>query len=153
LFFGVTTSLGEDVPGAPPKTTREKIAQHAADPTCNGCHQFMDPLGLALEHFDALGAYRTTEYGLPIDASGELAGAEFRDLGGLARVLRGHPDVGACLVRRMYRYATGHLEEFGEEPALRALYDRLAAGGYRVRDTALQLVLSPGFRLTSEGLQ
>ena len=150
---GVTTSLGEDVPGAPPKTTREKIAQHAADPTCNGCHQFMDPLGLALEHFDALGAYRTTEYGLPIDASGELAGAEFRDLGGLARVLRGHPDVGACLVRRMYRYATGHLEEFGEEPALRALYDRLAAGGYRVRDTALQLVLSPGFRLTSEGLQ
>jgi len=150
---GVSTSLEEDPPGASPSTTREKISRHATDPTCNGCHQFMDPIGLALEHFDAIGAYRTTEFGVPIDASGELAGAEYRGLSGLAGVLRAHPDVGACLVRRMYRFATGHLEEPGEQPAIFSLVAALSDDEFRVRSTALEIVLSPGFRLTAEAAQ
>ena len=56
-----------------PTTVRARMEQHRASPACAGCHKVMDPLGLALENFDAVGAWRTRDAGLPIDASGELA--------------------------------------------------------------------------------
>jgi hypothetical protein len=133
-----------------PETMREKVSRHRADPTCNGCHQYMDPLGLALENFDAVGAYRTTDQGLPIDATGELMGERFQGAAGLGKALRETPDFGACLVRRMYRHATGHLENPGEEPAVRALVERLAEGGHRLKALAVETVASPGFRRVGE---
>ncbi len=129
---GVVAQLPEG--DGSPETMREKVTLHRADPTCNGCHQYMDPMGLALENFDAIGAYRTTDQGLPIDATGELLGETFVGAAGLGQALRASPDVSACLVRRMYRHATGHLETRGEEPAVRALTAQLprrAAAGSR----------------------
>ena len=150
-----------DIPPPPPgipnledgpagqQTMRQKLERHRADPTCNGCHQYMDPLGLALEHFDAIGAYRTTDQGLPIDARGDLDGVSFNGPTQLGHVLADHPDLGACLVRRMYRYATGHLEGRGEEPALLELSWKLGQAGHRVKALAVELAASPGFRLAS----
>ena len=67
----VVPPFPEEVPGVP-ATVRGRMEQHRANPACAGCHKVMDPLGLALENFDAVGAWRTRESGLPIDASGEL---------------------------------------------------------------------------------
>ena len=64
-----------DAPGATQRTTRQKLEQHRmAGSSCAACHQVMDPVGLGLENFDGVGAYRTMEVGLPIDASGNLDG-------------------------------------------------------------------------------
>ena len=145
---GVVTQLPEG--DGSPETMRAKVTRHRADPTCNGCHQFMDPMGLALENFDAIGAYRTTDQGLPIDATGELIGETFQGATGLGRAIRGTSDLGACLARRMYRHATGHLEIPGEEPAVQALVAQLEASGGRVKALALALVVSPGFRLVGD---
>ena len=67
----VVPPFPEEVPGVP-STVRGRMEQHRANPACAGCHKVMDPLGLALENFDAVGAWRTRDSGLPIDASGEL---------------------------------------------------------------------------------
>jgi hypothetical protein len=157
--FVVSNLLCFDVPPPPagvvaelpegdgsPETMREKVERHRSDPTCNACHQFMDPIGLALENFDAIGAYRTTEQGLPIDASGELAGATFDGAVELARTLRESPDFAACVARRLYRYGTGHLELRSEAPAITELVGRLSEGGGRLKGLALALVTSAGFR-------
>ncbi len=59
---------------APGATTRERFAQHDKDPACSGCHSLMDPIGFGFEHYDAVGAYRTTDNGLPVDATGWFPG-------------------------------------------------------------------------------
>src|SRR5438034_7427226 len=65
---GVDTNL-TDKPGSAPKTIREKLAQHRTNPTCNGCHSVIDPLGFTLENFDVIGGWRTVdEAGRPVDA-------------------------------------------------------------------------------------
>ena len=72
--------------GAQPLTMRERMEQHRANPACASCHNVMDPLGLALENFDAVGAWRTRDAGQPIDASGELSdGTQARRRGRAAR--------------------------------------------------------------------
>jgi Protein of unknown function (DUF1588)/Protein of unknown function (DUF1592)/Protein of unknown function (DUF1595)/Protein of unknown function (DUF1587)/Protein of unknown function (DUF1585) len=63
-------------PNDPTLTTRERFAAHTSNPSCQGCHTMMDPIGYTLENFDATGAFRTTENGKPIDASGALAGTD-----------------------------------------------------------------------------
>jgi hypothetical protein len=70
---GVNTSLPTDTT----TTTRQKLVAHRATPSCAGCHGQFDPLGLAMEHFDAIGKYRATENGLPIDVTGTLDGVNF----------------------------------------------------------------------------
>ncbi|MCB9525903.1 MAG: DUF1592 domain-containing protein [Myxococcales bacterium] len=142
---GVATNL-DGVGGDAPTTTREKLARHAADPTCAGCHQFMDPLGLALENFDALGAWRTTENGHPIDARGEFRGEPFVGGRALAERVAATDDFAACQVRRLYRYALGHLEAYSELPAIDELALAFQADGRRFRGLVLALVSHPAFR-------
>ena len=91
---GVDTNLAADKPGAAPKTMREKLAQHRSSPTCNGCHSVIDPLGFALENFDAIGRWRTTdESGRPVDSTGEtLGGAKIDGLRGLRSLLLDQPE-------------------------------------------------------------
>ena len=73
------------------QTTRQKVEQHSTNPTCAACHKLMDPVGLALENFDAIGHYRDTENGHAIDASGELDGVQYAGPAGLAQAIAGHP--------------------------------------------------------------
>ncbi|MFN3199073.1 MAG: DUF1592 domain-containing protein [Bradymonadia bacterium] len=143
---GVNTSLEPDPDGAPPTTTRAKLERHREDPTCASCHVYMDPIGLALENYDAIGAWRTIEAETPIDASGNLDGEDF--LGGrqLSALIAGRDDFTECQVRRLYRYAQGHLEGPGEALALAELGEAFVESGYRVRSLALALVTHPSFR-------
>jgi hypothetical protein len=99
-------------------TLRDRVAFHLQNPACAGCHVLMDPIGLGLERFDALGQYRLTENGVPIDPSSEIDGVAFEDAAGLDEIIADSEDTRACLVRTMYRYATGHVERLGETQTL-----------------------------------
>jgi hypothetical protein len=106
----------------------------------------MDPLGLELENFDALGVWRTTEHGLPIDPSGELDRVPFVGAKELGRMLAARPDFGECVARQFYRHGMGHLESRGEEPAIRSLQASLIRSQYRFSALLTELALSEAFR-------
>jgi hypothetical protein len=144
----VSTKLPKDQPGNP-RTTRQKLAVHRKAAQCAGCHKAMDPLGLAFETYDGIGAYRTRDGALPIDPSGELDGVPFRDPRALAELLRASPAVGVCVARNLLRFALGHLESEGEEPLIDELSQGLERDGYRFLSLVLNVVGSRGFRYLS----
>lgn len=130
-------------------TLRERVAKHLEEPVCAGCHELMDPLGLSLENFDAIGRFRTTENGAAIDASGYLDGRDFDDAKGLAEALAESETTSRCLVRTMYRYGTGHAEQPSETAVLRDLHDQFLASGRSVQSLIIALAKSDGFRLVA----
>ncbi|HJL00755.1 MAG TPA: DUF1592 domain-containing protein [Polyangiaceae bacterium LLY-WYZ-15_(1-7)] len=140
----VDTSIPEPVAGA--VTLRERVARHLEDPSCAGCHRLMDPLGLGLENFDALGLWRDTDNGAPIDASGELSGVYYETPVELADAIAADPDYVECLGLTAYRFATGHEETGGEEVVMRELQKTFAESGYRVKALLRAIALSEGFR-------
>jgi hypothetical protein len=143
----VNTTFPVDAPGAAPRTTRQKLEQHRlAGSSCAACHTVMDPIGLGLENFDGVGAYRTTEAGQKIDASGDLDGVMYTDARGLGAALKNHPDLGSCLTRGVLRYTIAHLETPGEQPVVDALSQQFAANGYKFGSLVLGVVASASFR-------
>ena len=124
------------------RTMRERLTEHRTDPTCAGCHKLMDPIGLALESFDSDGEYRLSENGAALDTSGELDGIPFTDAAGLGRAMRENPAAAACLVRRLYSYATGRVPVRHDMPWIRYLEGRFAAGGYRLPELMRQIATS-----------
>jgi len=141
-------SIVEDTMGEL-RTARERLEAHVTNDACAGCHTLTDPIGLALESFDAIGMLRDEENGVPIDTSGDLDGAAYEDAAGLGRALRDHPALGPCLVRSLYRYAAGREVQSGEQALLEFLNERFAESEYRVRELMREVVLSDGFRTTS----
>ncbi|MFL5307226.1 MAG: DUF1588 domain-containing protein, partial [Polyangia bacterium] len=135
-----------DPPAGVVLTKRQKLTNHEAVATCAVCHKLMDPLGLTLENFDAIGGLRTTDQGLSIDVSGNLDGTAFNGPVELGQVLASQPATADCLVRNFYRYGTGHVETASEQPVLDALKAQFRSGGYHVRDLLLAIVTSDGFR-------
>ena len=140
----VVTDLNVTASG--PKTMRQKLEQHATDSLCATCHSKMDPIGLTLENFDGIGAFRTMDVGQMIDARGELDGVQVDDAKGLALALKAHPDAAICAARSLYRFAAGHLETTGEQPLVLALGDDFAKNGAHFRSLLLAVVQSAGFR-------
>jgi hypothetical protein len=141
---GVDTSIPEATTEAP--TMRERVAQHLEDPSCSGCHNLTDYIGLGLENFDGLGGWRDAENGTTIDASGTLDGIAFGGPAGLGRAVRDHEDLGPCLAATVFRYATGHVDADGED-ALRDWHARgFAENGYDVRWLLADIAASPAFR-------
>jgi hypothetical protein len=110
-----------DRKGGPPMTTRQVLEHHRTLPACASCHAFFDPIGVAFEHFDGVGAHRTTEEGIAIDTSGDLDGRTYRTLGELLTLLKSDPRVGACLARHAYNYASGHQGGAGEDDLVKTL--------------------------------
>lgn len=159
--FVLTNVLCRDIPPPPPgvpelpeddgtpRTQRMRLARHVADPACASCHEAIDPPGLALEHFDAIGGFRTTDNTLPVDAEVVMFGTPLEGADGLGDYLAGSPQVGACVARRMFRFGVGHLETTGELPAMRDYERALRLGGYSLRALALALVTSDAFRYAS----
>lgn len=146
----VDTDLDKpDMEDPGPKTQREKLEPHRADPTCAGCHNVTDPLGLALEHFDTVGRYREFDQGLVIDASGDLDGLPFLDGAELATRLREHPEVARCLVRKLATYSAGRLPAFAELETLAALEDALGFEGNRFDRLLFALVTHDDFRFAN----
>jgi hypothetical protein len=124
-----------------PATTRQRFEQHASEPICRACHQMMDPLGFALEHFDAVGRYRETEAGLPIDASGEVAvlPEPFDGAVELASEIAANPTSQDCFVQQWARYAYGRSVADAAECTRRQLQERFLASGQNVLDLIVGL--------------
>ncbi len=141
----VDFTLIEDAANPRFKTARERLKAHASEAMCAGCHKIMDPIGLALEHFDSSGGYRTSEHGASIDTAGELDGQKFTDAADLGRVVSNHPAAPSCLVTRMYSYGVGRAVERGEREMVADLQKSFAAEGYRVPDLMRHIALSEQF--------
>ncbi len=132
-----------------PPTLRERLEEHRSNPTCAGCHAFIDPPGFLFEHYDSMGRYRETAEGHPIDSSGDLDGLPLTDALDLADVIADDDRVGKCIARQLFRYASGRLEARAERPALKALERAFAESGYDFRALLVALVLSDAFRLVA----
>ncbi len=130
----------DEAPIDMPMTKRERLALHRENDSCANCHAFMDPLGLPLETFDAIGRYRTTELGLTIDPSGEFDGTPVADARELGFAVADSETVANCMVRKFYSYALG----FEERTVDRAVVDELTAAfqtsGYKLRELVLAIV-------------
>ena len=140
----VVPVLAEPDPDAP--TMRDRLRVHATDPACASCHTLMDPLGLALEHFDALGRYRDRDEGHVLDTRGELDGKGFDGAVELGQLLRADPRTAECLVRQAFRYTLGHVEGRGEEPQIEALASEFEGSGHDLVGLFRSLSLSEVFR-------
>jgi hypothetical protein len=133
----------------PNKTTRDNLELHRTAPACAGCHAIFDPMGLALEHFDAIGRYRETENGLPIDATGALEdGTPFDGAVGLGTALRGYAPAIECLLRHFYRGVNGRTDDMQaiEKPQVDAMVASLNARNFVFRDLVADFVASDAFR-------
>ena len=151
---GVDTNLGTDKPGAPPKTIREKLAQHRTNPTCNGCHSMIDPLGFTLENFDVIGGWRTVdEAGRPVDATGTtLGGSKIEGLRGLRALLLEDPEqFPRTVTEKLMTYAFGRRVEYYDWPAIRKIAHDAAAQNYRWSSLIIGIVKSPGFLMRERG--
>jgi hypothetical protein len=130
-----------------PMTMRQRLRAHAENEACASCHARMDGIGLALENFDGLGAFRTQDTGMPIDASGEIFEVgTFAGLAGLTTLVRERPELHRCWVRSLYRHATGHIEAEGDEAALEDVDLRFAEARYHLKDLLVDIVASDAFR-------
>jgi len=123
-------------------TARQRLAVHATAPACAGCHKIMDPVGLSLEHFDGAGEFRTTDHGLPIDASGSLDAMKYTDSSGLAKAVAENPATPACLVDRLAAQALGRVNSSGERAWVKDLKQSFAASGYRMKPLIRDIALS-----------
>jgi hypothetical protein len=144
----VDTSIPESTADAP--TLRDRVAQHATDPSCAACHLLMDPIGLGLENFDGIGRYRLRENDVVIDATGDIDGALFDDAMGMGWVLRDHPDLPLCFVESLYRYSAGRMETSEERETLAWLSETFDISTYRVPVILRSLMMSPAFRQVGE---
>jgi Protein of unknown function (DUF1588)/Protein of unknown function (DUF1585) len=128
---------------------RQRLAEHRSNGTCAACHNLMDPIGLSLERFDAVGRRRTTDGGQPIDASGGFPdGSTFEDVGGLEAALLRRPElfVGA-LTEKLLTYASGRGVEYYDAPAVRAIVRDARAQRYKISSLVLGIVKSAPFQM------
>ncbi len=130
-------------------TAREQLELHRANPACASCHQRMDPLGFALENFDAVGAWRTEDAGQVIDAGAVLAdGTAFKGFSGLQQILLDRREEFArAFTERLMTYALGRGLGPQDMPAVRAIARDAAKDDWRVQTIIKGIVMSPGFTL------
>jgi hypothetical protein len=127
----------------------EMLAVHRANPMCSSCHQRMDPLGLALENFNALGGWRETDAGQPIEPAGQLVtGEKFAEVRELKRILRRDRkmDVYQCLTEKLMTYALGRGVEYFDVHTIDEIAARLDREGGRISVLLTSIVESPAFQ-------
>jgi hypothetical protein len=130
-------------------TIRERLAQHRANPTCASCHARMDPIGFAMEHFDAVGRWRDNDGGLAIDATGVFPdGTTFEGVAGLKRELQRHPEQFAGTVaERLLMYAVGRNLQHYDAPAVREILRGAEPNRYTLASLVLGVVKSRPFQM------
>jgi hypothetical protein len=131
------------------KSVRERMEQHRANPVCASCHRVMDPLGFALENFDAVGAWRTKDGGQPIDVSGQLAdGTQVNGAVMLRQALLSKPDVlVTTLTEKLMTYGVGRGVGYADMPTVRTIVRDAAANNYRFSSLVLGIVSSKPFQM------
>ncbi|MGV3592729.1 MAG: DUF1592 domain-containing protein [Gammaproteobacteria bacterium] len=145
---GVDTNL-ENEAGQAPKTVRERLEQHRDNPSCNGCHGVMDPLGLALENFDTVGQFRTVDPQTltTIDSSGVLPdGTPIAGPVDLTAALVARSDMFVqSLTENLMTYALGRTVTYRDMPAVRAIVRAAAEEGNRFESLVYNIVQSKAF--------
>jgi hypothetical protein len=135
--------------GSTTRTVRALLEQHRANPACAACHELMDPAGFALENWDAVGRWRETDSGEPIDASGGLPdGSEFNGPAGLRKALLARPDLFVrTLTDKLMTFALGRGLEYYDAPAVRKVVADAADDDYRFSSLILCIVNSTPFQM------
>jgi mono/diheme cytochrome c family protein len=141
--------LKEKAEGEKPRTMREQMAEHRTNPVCATCHKVMDPIGLSMENFDVVGAWRADDEGNPIDATGELSdGTKVDGVVTLRKALMAHPEVFVrAITEKLTIYALGRGLDARDMPAVRAIIQGAADGGYRFSSIVLGIVRSTPFTM------
>jgi hypothetical protein len=130
-------------------SVRERMISHRTNQPCKGCHQIMDPIGLALENFDAVGRWRSMDSGAGIDASGELVDGTVVDgVNTLRNALLSRPDAFVqTLTEKLLMYAVGRAAHYYDMPAVRAITREAARNDYRFSSLVAGIVNSDAFQM------
>jgi len=128
---------------------RDRLAQHRADPNCAGCHKLMDPVGFALENFDAIGRWRELEAGRPVDASGQMPdGSQFVGVEGLEQTLLKSPELFVgTMTEKLLTYALGRGVDYHDAPAIRRIVREAEKDGFRFSAIVLGITHSVPFQM------
>jgi mono/diheme cytochrome c family protein len=161
---GVNTNLPEPATADAARAKRERMVEHAQNPSCSGCHRLMDPIGFGLEKYDAIGAWRDQEIvdiftgagegrrskpvKVDISATGEIAGianSTFGDSRALGRVLAASPVCQDCVVKQTFRYAFGRPEMPADRASISAAAAVFRSSGFKFKEMLISLVRAPQF--------
>jgi hypothetical protein len=133
-------------PGA---TTRQRFAAHEMVASCAACHVSIDGIGMGFEGYDAMGASRTMDQGLPVDATGKVVGTDaagtFDGAVALAQRLAASPDVRLCVARQWFRFALGRMETANDNCSLKGSFDAFDGSNHDVRALLGALATSDAF--------
>jgi len=134
-------------------STRQRMEAHRANPTCNACHRFIDPIGLALDSYDVTGRWRIRENGAAIDTRGELYDGTLIDSpSALIEALMRRPEpLVRTFTQNLMAYALGRRVEYYDQPTIRAIERDAADQDFRMSAFVLGVVRSDAFRLQSTG--
>jgi Protein of unknown function (DUF1592)/Protein of unknown function (DUF1588)/Protein of unknown function (DUF1587)/Protein of unknown function (DUF1595)/Protein of unknown function (DUF1585) len=162
---GVNTTL-PPVTDEKPMTTRERLQIHLSNAACSGCHSLVDPVGFGFEKFDAVGKHREkqlvtifptfdetsakrklqpTEYKLDIEAEGDVLGlknARFTSPRQLGEILAREPGCQKCVVKTLFRWASGRPEEPGDQPLIETALERFRQSGFKFRELVVATAVS-----------
>jgi hypothetical protein len=145
----VDASLPEQDPNQP-MTNRQLFESRTSVSGCQGCHAQIDGIGMSFEHYDSIGAYRATDNGLPVDASGELVNtdveAAYEDAVGMSEALAQSSQVAACVSVNWYRFTLGRDEEPGDWCKVDALQAAAQGGEEGLKDLLRTMVTSYEFK-------
>jgi hypothetical protein len=140
--------LLEEKSDSKPRTMREQMETHRASPACSGCHKLMDPIGFALENFDAIGSWRSRDAGATIDASGQLSdGTQVDGVVTLRQAILKRTDVFVrTMTEKLMTYAVGRGFTHHDLPVVRDVVRRSAREDYRFSTIVLGIVNSVPFQ-------
>jgi hypothetical protein len=137
-------------------TTRERFAAHRDTPACEGCHRLLDPIGFVFENFDAVGRYRDTENGLPVDTTGEVVDSDIAaPIDGateLGSALAQSAQVQACVAMNWFRYAAGRAEVAADACSLDELEARFSQSDFSMSELLVALTQTEAFLYRRGGL-
>jgi hypothetical protein len=144
---GLVINIPEVTPGT---TTRERFRIHQENPTCAACHVFMDPIGLGFERYDALGQWRDADNGLPIDATGDVAGSDvagpFDGAVQLSQKLAQSEQVMECMARTWLRFALGRSDLDADAGAIASAGGKFKKSGFVMKELLVALTATNTFR-------
>jgi hypothetical protein len=141
--------LKENGDDGKPRSLRERMEQHRADAVCAGCHKVMDPMGFALENFDAIGQWRPADEGARIDPSGILFnGAQVDGPVALRRMLVSRPEIFVgVMTEKLLTYALGRGVDYSDMPAVRKIVREAGTRDFRFSSLVMGVVRSTPFEM------
>lgn len=142
---GVISALPPEMPG---QTIRQRLAGHATAPGCANCHALMDPIGLSMEHFDAIGRWRDLDSGAMIDATGQLpSGVQYDGVTQLEAALKADPAVLQCATNKVLSFALGRVPTTDDTCRIQAFAADIATKGYQTKELLLDVIHDDSFRM------